>query len=288
MWCQKSITSTPSIRCSCSGHARPEDDQDARTDLRDARGQGPVAGQRRAAHRAGKCRRALAACSADRPLEFGAAPKHGLPEDGWAFLKNKLHAEGTNLVSCTWRFRPDPRNEGLARGWHQPTLASEEGWKDIRIGTAWESQGHPGLDGWAWYRLEIDVPARWQGRDVFLSFEGVDDIYELYVNGEPAGQGVTSPHAKTRSTRRRATTSRAGATRHARAHRGAGARLVWGRRHLPPGHAGHHRIQPGNGVAEVARGRSQLALRVEPSREPPSARGGRSGYMSPFPSTGIR
>jgi beta-galactosidase/beta-glucuronidase len=107
----------------------------------------------------------------------------------WAFLKNKLHAEQISLVPRTWRFKPDPNDEGLAAGWHQSALASEEGWKDIRIGTAWESQGHPGLDGWAWYRLEIELPLAWQGRDVFLSFEGVDDIYGLYVNGELAGKG---------------------------------------------------------------------------------------------------
>jgi hypothetical protein len=122
-------------------------------------------------------------------LNSAETPKHALPDDVWAFLKNKLHAERTNLVACTWRFQPDPKNQGLALGWHKPTLASEDGWKDIRIGTAWESQGYPSLDGWAWYRLSVEIPARWEGRDVFLSFEGVDDMYELYVNGELAGKG---------------------------------------------------------------------------------------------------
>ena len=37
--------------------------------------------------------------------------------------------------------------------------------------------------------VAIDIPARWQSRDIFLSFEGVDDLYELYVNGALAGQG---------------------------------------------------------------------------------------------------
>jgi len=35
----------------------------------------------------------------------------------------------------------------------------------------------------------VDIPQSWQGRDMFLSFAGVDDIYELYVNGELAGKG---------------------------------------------------------------------------------------------------
>ena len=33
------------------------------------------------------------------------------------------------------------------------------------------------------------VPAAWAGKDIFLSFEGVDDAYELFVNGHAAGKG---------------------------------------------------------------------------------------------------
>jgi beta-galactosidase/beta-glucuronidase len=104
-------------------------------------------------------------------------------------LKKKLHAEKSDLTPLVWRFRPDPNNEGLERGWHLPETSTGEGWSNIRVGSAWEGQGHPSLDYWAWYRIEVEIPARWQGRDVFLSFEGVDDIYELYVNGKLAGKG---------------------------------------------------------------------------------------------------
>jgi hypothetical protein len=121
-------------------------------------------------------------------LNSPATPRNALPADAWTSLKNQLHAESTNLVGCTWRFKPDPKNEGLSQGWHQTKLAAEDGWNDIRIGAAWESQGYPDLDGWAWYRLSIDIPARWKEREVFLSFEGVDDLYELHVNGELAGK----------------------------------------------------------------------------------------------------
>jgi hypothetical protein len=124
-----------------------------------------------------------------KQLRSGEPPRHALSSDVWTYLKSKLHAEQTNLVSCTWRFRPDPQNEGLARGWQSPALASEVDWKDIRIGAYWESQGYPALDGWAWYRLWVDIPEHWKGGEVFLSFEGVDDMYELYVNGELAGKG---------------------------------------------------------------------------------------------------
>ena len=100
-----------------------------------------------------------------------------------------MHAEQTNLVSRTWRFKPDPQNEGVARGWQSPALASDADWKDIRIGTYWESQGYPALDSWAWYRLWVNIPEHWKSDNVYLSFQGVDDSYELYVNGTLAGKG---------------------------------------------------------------------------------------------------
>jgi len=122
-------------------------------------------------------------------LRSGEPPRNALPNDVWGYLKSKLNAEQNNLVSRTWRFKPDPQNEGLARGWESPALASEADWRDIRIGAYWESQGYPTLDGWAWYRLWVDIPERWKSGEVFLSFEGVDDMYELYVNGTLAGKG---------------------------------------------------------------------------------------------------
>lgn len=124
-----------------------------------------------------------------RHLSSEKAPRHSLPPPVWNYAKARLVAEQTNLVNRTWLFRPDPGNEGLELGWHKPGLIEENLWKDIRIGAWWESQGYPSLDGWAWYRLWVDIPRNWAGKDTFLSFEGVDDIYELYVNGEFAGKG---------------------------------------------------------------------------------------------------
>ncbi len=120
-------------------------------------------------------------------LRDNLEPRHQLSPEVWTYLKARLHAEQTNLVSRTWRFKPDPKAEGLAQGWQSPDLASDRDWKDIEIGKWWESQGYPDLDGWAWYRLWVEVPAHW--KEVFLSFEGVDDCYELYVNGRLAGRG---------------------------------------------------------------------------------------------------
>ncbi len=118
-----------------------------------------------------------------------APPRKALPAEVWDYLKASLQAEQTNLVERSWSFRPDPRNEGLAQGWHKRQLATDRDWKPIHIGAWWESQGYPDLDGWAWYRLEVNIPATWLQKKVYLSLEGVDDIYELFVNGQLVGKG---------------------------------------------------------------------------------------------------
>jgi hypothetical protein len=122
-------------------------------------------------------------------LDSDDMPRHALPDDVWGYLKARLHADQTNLVSRLWQFKPDPKGEGLTQGWHSTALASDADWKPIHIGTWWELQGYPELDGWAWYRLWVDIPGSWTTRDVYLSFEGVDDMYELYINSELAGKG---------------------------------------------------------------------------------------------------
>lgn len=124
-----------------------------------------------------------------RHLAAGPPPRHALSTAQWARLKEKLHEQTMALTDRRWAFRPDPQNEGLAQGWHLPQFVPDAAWTNLTVLTFWESQGFEALDGWAWYRLTVDVPEAWRGQPVFLSFEGVDDAYELYVNGRLAGRG---------------------------------------------------------------------------------------------------
>jgi beta-galactosidase/beta-glucuronidase len=104
-------------------------------------------------------------------------------------MQEKIDEDKIELVRRPWQFKPDPNERGLQERWHQPDAAADGSWKTIRIGSAWEGLGYPALDGWAWYRIEVDVPKTWSGKPVYVSFEGVDDYYQLYVNGHLAGTG---------------------------------------------------------------------------------------------------
>lgn len=45
------------------------------------------------------------------------------------------------------------------------------------------------------YRREFDVPAEWQGGRVFLTFDGVDSAFFLWINGQKVGYSVNSRNA---------------------------------------------------------------------------------------------
>lgn len=81
-----------------------------------------------------------------------------------------------------WRFQPDPSNVGLAQQWYALTH-SDEGWAAIEAGSRWEDQGFPDVEGYAWYRQRVDVPASWAGEPVWLVLGGVSDTCIIFCNG---------------------------------------------------------------------------------------------------------
>lgn len=82
-----------------------------------------------------------------------------------------------------WRFHTDPDDSGAAAGWAGESF-DDGAWETLDAGRTWEDQGHPGYDGVAWYRRRVTVPAAWQGSPVRFVADGVDDEYDLYVNGQ--------------------------------------------------------------------------------------------------------
>jgi len=79
------------------------------------------------------------------------------------------------------KFQLDPSNVGVEEKWFSGTF-DDTNWKTIRLGSLWEDQGYD-YDGYAWYRVKFTLPAEWGNDSVFVVFGGVDDIYDLYLNG---------------------------------------------------------------------------------------------------------
>lgn len=84
-------------------------------------------------------------------------------------------------LPARWRFRA-----GDDPGWSEPAL-DDLAWTPIAAGTPWEDAGHPGLDGFAWYRVRFTAPARAPAGPLLLELGRIDDADETFVNGRRVG-----------------------------------------------------------------------------------------------------
>ena len=101
-------------------------------------------------------------------------------------LRAELSRREVELHQRRWQFQPDPDQQGERLGWQQKVF-DDSGWESLKCDRHWDSQGYASLDGWAWYRLEVDVPAWDPDAPLYLNFTGVDDHYRLWVNGQYIG-----------------------------------------------------------------------------------------------------
>lgn len=99
--------------------------------------------------------------------------------------------KGAAALDGPWQFHigDDP-------SWAKAEL-DESGWEQITADTTWGAQGHPAYTGFAWYRKHIHLTlAPGAEPDLALFIHHVDDIYELYWNGQLVGRyGTMPPHA---------------------------------------------------------------------------------------------
>jgi len=85
-------------------------------------------------------------------------------------------------LSQGWKFRPEPA--GPMPAWQSAWVADTD-WAVLEAGRCWEEQGFADTDGFAWYRKEMNVPAEWAGRSVWLILGAVNDAFSLYCNAQP-------------------------------------------------------------------------------------------------------
>ncbi len=77
--------------------------------------------------------------------------------------------------------------------WADPGFDDSK-WDGIKVPAAWENEGFPGYDGYAWYRKHFTITPDLKNAAVYLHVGYVDDVSEVYLNGHFIGfQGMFPP-----------------------------------------------------------------------------------------------
>lgn len=88
-----------------------------------------------------------------------------------------------------WKYRLDQNEVGYRQSWYLGKKAEEAGWKEIKIPHNWYLEEEIGdYFGTIWYSRTFTVPDYMHEERIFLYFEGVDYIADVWVNGEYLGQ----------------------------------------------------------------------------------------------------
>jgi beta-galactosidase len=147
----------------------------------------------------------------------------------YASLKEALAANRHNSSFCqslngTWKFNWVPHPAQRPVDFYKPDFEVHN-WKEIPVPSCWQLLGYgtpyyrnigytfqkdwPHVlseppknytsynerDPVGSYRREFDLPASWAGRRIFVTFDGVDSAFFLWLNGEKVGYSVNSRNA---------------------------------------------------------------------------------------------
>lgn len=89
-------------------------------------------------------------------------------------------------LSGFWDFRFDPDDRGRATGWSENLPQG----RPIAVPASWNDQFEDGRDylGPAWYQTGFDLPWGWNNQRIWLRFNSVNYLAEVWLNGVPLGQ----------------------------------------------------------------------------------------------------
>ncbi len=141
-----------------------------------------------------------------------------------ALAANRHASSFCRSLNGPWKFNWVKRPELRPEAFYKPDF-DVSGWKDIPVPSNWQVQGYgtpfyrncgytfqkdfphvmsePPKDWTAYeernpvgsYRRDFEVPADWNGRRVFVTFDGVDSAFFLWINGERVGYSINSRNA---------------------------------------------------------------------------------------------
>ncbi len=141
-----------------------------------------------------------------------------------ALAANRYASSWCRSLNGSWKFNWVPRPEQRPVDFYRPSF-DVSSWKEIPVPSNWQVLGYgtpyyrnsgytirrdwprvmsePPQEYTAYqernpvgsYRREFEVPEKWNGRRIFITFDGVDSAFFLWINGEKAGFSVNSRNA---------------------------------------------------------------------------------------------
>lgn len=91
--------------------------------------------------------------------------------------------------------QPDVDLEGIWQfhfgdnaAWREPEYDAHRDWLKIYVPGYWETQVDRNYDGIAWYRTWFELPAKLSRKKLVLLLGKIDDLDEVYLNGERIGR----------------------------------------------------------------------------------------------------
>jgi sialate O-acetylesterase len=107
-------------------------------------------------------------------------------------ISNKILGSGDNLVLLKslegkWQF-----SIGMNEEWISPKF-NDSKWESIKVPSPWEDEGFNGYNGYAFYRKTINISSNYKGRMLYLNMGYIDDVDEVYLNGNKIGSTGSFP-----------------------------------------------------------------------------------------------
>jgi hypothetical protein len=104
----------------------------------------------------------------------------------------RIYASEDNLVLLQslegkWQFSIGINNE-----WISPKF-NDSNWESIRVPSPWEDEGFNGYNGYACYRKTFNIPSTYKSRMLYLNIGYIDDVDEVYLNGNKIGSTGSFP-----------------------------------------------------------------------------------------------
>ncbi len=109
------------------------------------------------------------------------------------------------LLNGMWRFDYNDNLTTIKQGWLKPDY-SDDLWDELIVPSNWQMHGYaipvytnvnypipydppyvPDNNPIGCYRKAFKIPKTWKEKNVYITFDGVDSCYYIYVNGQKAG-----------------------------------------------------------------------------------------------------